>query len=119
MQWLLTHKVWLLNTRKVHLAHFLKKVDIVRFNSKPSILTPPEISQKKISHPLPENFSTPPPLFLSISFPSLFKKKSENFGGGSPLKYALVRIVIVKLIISGKQFNYWQRHHIFGILKHH
>ena len=37
MQWLLTRKVWLLNTRKVHLAHFLKKVDIVRFNSKPSI----------------------------------------------------------------------------------
>ena len=45
----------------------------------------------------------PPPtslffLFLSISFPSLFKKKSENFGGGGfeppepppPLKYALV-----------------------------
>ena len=41
----------------------------------------------------------PPPtslffLFLSISFPSLFKKKSENFGGGlnplnPPLKYAL------------------------------
>ena len=44
----------------------------------------------------------PPPtslffLFLSISFPSLFKKKSENFGGGGlnprnpppPLKYAL------------------------------
>ena len=36
-------------------------------------------------------------LFLSISFPSLFKKKSENFGGGGglnplnppPLKYAL------------------------------
>ena len=25
MQWLLTRKVWLLNTRKVHLAHFLKK----------------------------------------------------------------------------------------------
>ena len=39
MQWLLTRKVWLLNTRKVHLAHFLKKVDIVRFNSKPSICT--------------------------------------------------------------------------------
>ena len=39
MQWLLTRKVWLLNTRKVHLAHFLKKVDIVRFNSKPSILS--------------------------------------------------------------------------------
>ena len=37
MQWLLTRKVWLLNTRKVHLAHFFKKVDIVRFNSKPSI----------------------------------------------------------------------------------
>ena len=36
-QWLLTHKVWLLNTRKVHLGHFFKKVDIVRFNSKPSI----------------------------------------------------------------------------------
>ena len=44
----------------------------------------------------------PPPtslffLFLSISFPSHFKKKSENFGGGlnplnpPPLKYALVR----------------------------
>ena len=44
----------------------------------------------------------PPPnipffLFFSISFPSLFKKKSENFGGGGgfeppeppPLKYAL------------------------------
>ena len=43
----------------------------------------------------------PPPtslffLFLSMSFPSLFKKKSENFGGGGgfeppepPLKYAL------------------------------
>ena len=38
-------------------------------------------------------------LFLSISFPSLFKKKSENFGGGGfeppeppPLKYALVCI---------------------------
>ena len=41
----------------------------------------------------------PPPnipffLLLSISFPSLFKKKSENFGGGlnplnPPLKYAL------------------------------
>ena len=41
----------------------------------------------------------PPPnihffLFLSISFPSLLKKKSENFGGGlnplnPPLKYAL------------------------------
>ena len=35
---------------------------------------------------LPENFSTPPLtslffLFLSISFPSLFKKKSENFVG--------------------------------------
>ena len=33
-------------------------------------------------------------LLLSISFPSLFKKKSENFGGGlnplnPPLKYAL------------------------------
>ena len=43
MQWLLTRKVWLLNTRKVHLAHFLKKVDIVRFNSKPSICFTNEI----------------------------------------------------------------------------
>ena len=44
----------------------------------------------------------PPPtslffLFLSIAFPSIFKKKSENFGGGGlnplnpPLKYALER----------------------------
>ena len=39
MQWLLTRKVWLLNTRKVDIAHFLKKMDIVRFNSKPSIYT--------------------------------------------------------------------------------
>ena len=44
----------------------------------------------------------PPPtslffLLLSISFPSLFKKKSENFGGGlnplnPPLKYALAGV---------------------------
>ena len=40
----------------------------------------------------------PPPniLFFSISFPSPFKKKSKNFGGGGvelpkpPLKYVLV-----------------------------
>ena len=31
MQWLLTRKVWLLNTRKVDIAHFFKKVNIVRF----------------------------------------------------------------------------------------
>ena len=34
----------------------------------------------------------PPPtslLFLAISFPSLFKKKSENFETPPPLKYAL------------------------------
>ena len=28
MQWILTRKVWLLNIRKVDIAHFLKKVDI-------------------------------------------------------------------------------------------
>ena len=51
MQWLLTRKVWLLNTRKVHLAHFLKKVDIVRFNSKPLIYNEENevISDEKIS----------------------------------------------------------------------
>ena len=32
-------------------------------------------------------------------------------------RLALSGIVIVELIISGKQFNYWQRHQIFGILK--
>ena len=44
----------------------------------------------------------PPPtslffLFLSISFPSLFKKNSENFGGGGlnpPLKYALEHVPV-------------------------
>ena len=34
-------------------------------------------------------------------------------------RLALSGIVIMELIISGKQFNYWQRHQIFGILKHH
>ena len=48
----------------------------------------------------------PPPtsiffLFLSISFPSLFRKKSENFGGGfeppePPLKYALDKYIGVQ-----------------------
>ena len=31
-------------------------------------------------------------------------------------RLALSGKVIVKLIISGKQFNYWQRHQIFGVL---
>ena len=62
----------------------------------------------------------PPPnipffLFLSISFPSLFKKKSENFGGGlnplnPPLKYALVSAATAAAVAvirtSGINFGY-------------
>ena len=47
----------------------------------------------------------PPPtsFFFSLSFPSLFKKKSENFGGGGfeppepPLKYALDLYIMLSI----------------------
>ena len=41
------------------------------------------------------------------------------FANCSMKRLALPGKVIVKLITSDKQFNYWQRHQIFGVRKHH
>ena len=63
----------------------------------------------------------PPPqhpfffLFLSISFPSLFKKKSENFGGGGfepsepppPLNRVTMTLSFARTVAYPVQVAYW------------
>ena len=92
MQWLLTRKVWLLNTRKVYLAHFLKKVDIVRFNSKPSIYN---VLYVVISSFISINY------LLSVD---KSQKKNNQWGcrGGTPSPFEFNKVNVILNTIQQK-----------------
>ena len=70
-------------------------------------------------------YETSTEIFVDMQFQIIYPMKCKCFvdrfisANCSIKRLALSGKVIVKLIISGKQFNYWQRHQIFGVVKHH